>query len=101
MPVSPESRRSRRTLPLGWFAAFVILPLGVWLAAAHGRGFEGKSLSNLSLEPLLLAFVSCVVFAVWALLAQGSRRPRSGVLLLILLSAAAFAVQHFVPGLRE
>lgn len=95
------TRRSRRTLPLGWFAAFVLLPLGVWLAAAHRRGFEGKSLSNLSLEPLLIACVSGVVFLPWALLTQGSPRRRSGVLLLILLSAAAFAVLSFVPGLRE
>lgn len=97
----PSKRPLGGSLPLGWFAAFVILPLGVWLAAARGGGFEGKSLSNLSLEPLLVAVVSCVVFLVWVLLAQGSPRPRSGVLLLILLSVAAFAVQHFVPGLRE
>ena len=90
-----------RALPPGWLAAFVILPLGVWLAAAHGRGFGGKSLSNLTLEPLLVVSVSCLVFLPWALLAHGRPRTRSGVLLLILLSAAALAVQHFVPGLRE
>ena len=95
------SKRPKRAQSLSWLAAFVVVPLGVWLAAAYRGGFEGKSLSNLSLEPLLVALVSCVVFVAWTLLARGSLTPLSGVILLIILSAGAFALQHLVPGLRE
>jgi hypothetical protein len=88
-------------MSLGWLVGFVGVPLSVWFAAGHGRGFEGKSLSNLSLEPLLITLASCVVFVAWALASRGGLKPLSGVILLIILSAAAFAVHHFVPGLRE
>jgi predicted branched-subunit amino acid permease len=86
---------------LGWLAAFVVLPLIVWVAAAQLGGFAGKSLSNLSVEPLLVAFASCVVFVAWLLMTRESLKPLLGFILLIILSAIALAVQHFVPGLRE
>jgi hypothetical protein len=95
------SKSSGRALSLSWFAAFVVLPLSVWFAAAHRGGFEGKSLSNLSLEPLLVSVASCVVFLAWVLVARGSLKPMLGIILLIILSLGAFALQHFVPGLRE
>jgi hypothetical protein len=95
------SRSSGRARSLSWLAAFVVLPLSAWFAAAHRSGFEGKSLSNLSLEPMLVAVASCIVFVVWLLVARGSLRSLLGVILLIILSVGAVAVQHFVPGLRE
>ena len=95
------ARSSGRARSLGWLAAFVVLPLSAWVTAARGNGFEGKSLSNLSLEPMVVAVSSCVVFVVWHIVARGSRKPLVGVILLIILSAGAIAVQHFVPSLRE
>ena len=82
-------------------AAFIILPLGVWLAASYLSGFREKSLSNLSLEPLMVAVCSLVVFFGWFLVARRGLRPLVGIILLITLSAAALAVHRFVPGLRE
>ena len=95
------AKSSGRARSLIWFAAFVILPLGAWFTAARRNGFAGKSLSNLSLEPMVVAVSSCVVFGVWHVVARGSLKPLAGVILLIILSAGAIAVQHFVPGLRE
>lgn len=84
-----------------WLAALVGLPLTVWFAGAHRGGFEGKSLSNLSFEPLLVAVSSCVVFVAWLLVSRGGLKTMIGVTLLIILSGGAFAIQHDVPGLRE
>ena len=86
---------------LGWLAVFIALPLGVWFAAALKTGFREKSVSNLSLEPALVAVLSIVVFAAWYLLAQRGLRPSVGIVLLIILAAAALAVQHLIPSLRE
>jgi len=95
------ARSSGRALSLSWFAAFVILPLGAWFTVAHRNRFVGKSLSNLTLEPMLVVVASCVVFVAWRLVARGRFKPLPGVLLLIILSAGAIAVQLLVPGLRE
>ena len=95
------SKKPSRARPLSWLAAFVLLPLSVWYEAAQRSGFAGKSVSNLVVEPMLVAFASCVVFVVWLLLTRRSLTPGTGVVLLIILSAGAVAVQHFVPGLRE
>jgi hypothetical protein len=86
---------------LGWLAVFVALPLGLWVTATLGTGIHGKSISNLSLEPLFVALFSIAVFAMWFLLQQRGLRPLVGIMLLIILSAAALAVQRFVPSLRE
>jgi hypothetical protein len=94
-------KSSGRAVSLGWLVGLVGVPLSVWFAAGNGQRFEGKSLSNLSLEPLLITLAGCVVFVIWALAARARLKPLSGVILLIILSAAAFAVQHFVPSLRE
>lgn len=85
----------------GWLAAFIVLPLGVWLAASYLSGFREKSLSNLSLEPLVVALFSVVVFFAWFMVARRGLRPLVGIILLIVLSAAALAIHRFVPGLRE
>jgi len=85
----------------GWLAIFIVLPLGVWLAASLRSGFHEKSLSNLSLEPLMVLLFSVVVFVMWFLVARRDLRPSVGIVLLILLLAAALAVQRFVPHLRE
>ena len=95
------SKSSSRARPSSWLAAFVVLPLSIWFAAAQRTGFVGKSLSDLSIEPMLIAVVSCLVFVVWLLVTRGSLEPLIGVALLIMLSAGAAAVQHFVPGLHE
>lgn len=94
-------RSSGRARSLGWLAAFVVLPVSTWVTAARDNGFEGKSLSNLSLEPMVVAVSSCVVFGVWHVVSRGRLNFLAGVILLIVLSACAIAVQHFVPGLRE
>src|SRR5262245_50182192 len=95
------AQRAKRRLTLKWLAAFVVLPLGVWFAAGQSQGFGGKSLSNLSLEPLLVTVASCLAFFAWMLVARGGPKPLTGVILLVILSAAAFAIERFVPGLRE
>jgi mannose/fructose/N-acetylgalactosamine-specific phosphotransferase system component IID len=86
---------------VGWLALFLVLPLSVWLTAALRSGFREKSLSNLSMEPLMVAIFSVVVFFAWFLLARKGLRPLVGIILLVVLSAAALAVHRFVPGLRE
>lgn len=86
---------------LRWFGAFIVLPLVVWFEAARRAGFQSKSVSNLSLEPVVVAVGSSVLFAGWYLLSQGRLRPLVGIVLLVILSAGAIAVQHYVPGLRE
>ena len=85
----------------GWLAAFILLPLGVWLAASFRSDFRGKSLTNLSLEPLTVALSSVVVFFAWFMVARRGLRPLAGIILLVLLSAAALAIHRLVPGLRE
>ena len=81
--------------------AFAILPLSVWFGTSRASGFEGKLLSNLSVEPALVLISSCAVCLVWFLLAREGPRPLTGIILLIVVAAGAFAVQRFVPGLRE
>jgi glucan phosphoethanolaminetransferase (alkaline phosphatase superfamily) len=100
-PTAAAIQRAKRKQTSRWLAAFVLLPLGVWFVAGFSRGFEGKSLSNFSLEPLLVIVASCLVFFAWTLVARRGPKPLAGIILLLLLSAGAFAVQHFVPGLRE
>jgi hypothetical protein len=95
------SKKSERRRAVGWLSLFVILPEGAWLTASLRSGFRGKSVSNLSLEPLLVAFSGIAVFMVWFLMARRGLRPLAGFILLILLAAAALAIQRFVPGLRE
>ena len=86
---------------LGWLGLFIVLPESVWLTASLRSGFREKSLSNLSLEPLLVALLSIAVFVMWFLVARRGLRPSVGLILLIILSAAALSLQRFVPGLRE
>lgn len=96
MPKRPGKARVRL-----WLAAFIVLPESVWLIASLRSGFLEKSVSNLSLEPLLIALLSLAVFVLWFLLERRGLRPSVGIILLILLSAAALALQRFVPGLHE
>lgn len=95
------AKRPGKSRVLGWLALFVALPLGLWLTATLETGIHGKSLSNLSLEPLFVGVLSIAVFGAWFLLAQRGLRPLAGIILLIILSAAALAVQRYVPSLRE
>ena len=101
LPTAAAVQRAKRKRTSRWLTAFVMLPLGVWFVAGQIHGFAGKSLSNLSLEPLAVIVASCLVFFAWTLLARGGLKPLAGVILLALLSVGAFAIQHFVPGLRE
>jgi len=64
-------------------------------------GFREKSLSNISMEPLVVLLFSIAVFVMWFLVARRGLRPVAGIILLILLLAAALAIQRFVPHLRE
>jgi hypothetical protein len=95
------SKGPGRPRVLGWLGVFVVIPVGVWLTASLRTGFRNKSLSNLSLEPLLVALLSVAVFLVWFFVSRTRLRPFVGIILLVILSAAALAVQRFVPGLRE
>jgi len=95
------SKRPGKRRVLAWLAVFIVLPEGVWFTASLRSGFREKSLSNLSLEPLLVALSSIAVFVMWFLVARRGLRPSVGFILLIILSAAALALQRFVPGLRE
>ncbi len=95
------ARRPGKQSILGWLSLFIVIPEGVWLAAAWRSGFQEKSLTNLSLEPFSVAVLSVVVFLMWFLLERRGLRPVVGIVLLILLSAAALALQRYVPGLRE
>jgi hypothetical protein len=95
------SKGPARARVLGWLAVFIVLPVGVWLAASLRVGFHEKSLSNLSLEPFGIALFSAVVFLLWFLVAQRGLRPSVGIILLVILSAAALAVQRLVPALHE
>jgi len=94
-------QRREKSQVLRWLAVFVALPLGLWLTVTLETGIHGKSLSNLSLEPLVIALLSFAVFAAWFLLAQRGLRPLVGIVLLIILLAAALAVQRLVPSLHE
>jgi hypothetical protein len=85
----------------GWLALFVVLPLGVWLAVSVRSGFHEKSVSNVSLEPLVVLLLSVAVFVMWFLVTRRGLRPIAGIILLILLMAVALAIQRFVPHLSE
>jgi hypothetical protein len=95
------SKRRGKTGLRGWLALFIVLPLGVWLGASLHGGFQEKSVSNVSLEPLVILLFSIAVFVLWFMVARRGLRPVAGIILLILLMAAALAVQRFVPHLRE
>jgi hypothetical protein len=73
----------------------------VWLTASLQSDFRHKSPSNLVIEPLLVALLSATVFFVWFLVARKGLKPLAGLILLIILSAAALTLHRFVPGLRE
>jgi hypothetical protein len=100
-PTAADIQRARRRRTRGWLAAFVLLPLSVWFVASLGHGFEGKTLSNLSLEPLVVIVASGLIFFIWTLVARGGPKVITGLILLVILSAGAYALQQFVPGLRE
>jgi hypothetical protein len=93
---SPEKPRI-----LGWLSVFLILPESVWLTASLRSNFRGKSPSNVVIEPIVVAFLGIMVFVGWFLVSRKGLRPSVGLLLLILLSAAALALHRLVPGLRE
>lgn len=95
------SKRRGKARLRGWLAMFIVLPLGVWLGASLRSGFQEKSVSNLSLEPLVVLLFSIAVFVMWFLVARRGLRPVAGIILLILLMAAALAIHRFVPHLRE
>jgi predicted amidohydrolase len=94
-------KRPGKAAVRGWLGVFIVLPVGVWLAASLRSGFREKSLSNLCLEPLMIALLSIAVFVMWFSVARRGLRPSVGIILLIILLAAALAVQRFVPHLRE
>ena len=100
-PTAAAIQRAKRKRTSRWLTAFVAVPLAVWFVAGEIHGFAGKSLSNLSLEPLAVVVASCLLFFAWTLVARGGLKPLAGIILLIVLTAGAFAIQHFVPGLRE
>jgi cytochrome bd-type quinol oxidase subunit 2 len=100
-PTAAAVQRAKRRQTSRWLAAFVVLPLGVWFVAGESHGFEGKTLSNFSLEPLVVIVASCFVLFAWTLVARRGLKPLVGTILLLILSAGAYAIQHFVPGLRE
>jgi cytochrome bd-type quinol oxidase subunit 2 len=100
-PTAAEVQRAKRKVTSWWLAAFVVLPLGVWFTSSQVHGFEGKSISNLSLEPLLVLIASCLLFFAWRGVARAGPKPLVGIILLVILSAGAYAIHHFVPGLRE
>ena len=105
MKPSPQTagavQRAKRKLTAWWLAAFVVIPLGVWFVVGHNHAFEGKSVTNLSLEPLLVIVASCLVFFAWRGVARGGPAPLAGIFLILILSVGAYALFHFVPGLRE
>ena len=78
-----------------------MLPVGVWFETARAHGFAGKSLSNLSLEPVVIGVLGVLAFAGWYLSSRSELSPLTGLVLVVLLAAAAFAIQRFVPGLHE
>jgi uncharacterized membrane-anchored protein len=92
---------ARPARTFGWLSALVILPVGVWFEASRAHGFAGKSVSNLSLEPVAIAVLGALVFAAWYFSTRSELSPLAGLILLVLLAAAAFAIQRFVPGLHE
>lgn len=92
---------ARPARTFGWLSALVVLPLGVWFEASRAHGFAGKSVSNLSLEPLLVAVLGVLAFTGWYFASRSELSPLTGLVLLVLLAAAAFAIHRFVPGLRE
>ena len=98
-PTAAAIQRAKRMQTFRWLVAFVALPLGAWFVAGQRHGFEGKSLTNLTLEPLLVVVASGVMFFGWMLMARRGPKPLTGIILLVLLAAGAFALQHFVPRL--
>ena len=96
MSKSPERPRI-----LGWLGVFLGLPESVWLTASLRSNFRDKSPSNVVIEPIVVAFLSITVFVAWFLVSRRGLRPSVGLILLILLSAAALALHRLVPGLRE
>lgn len=95
------AKASGRARSLSWLAAFATLPLSAWFTAAHRNQFAGKTLTNLSLEPMVIVVASCLVFVAWLLVAREHLKLLPGLILLIILSAGAIAIQLLVPGLRE
>jgi hypothetical protein len=95
------AKSPQRLRVLGWLGAFLVLPECVWLKASLRSGFREKSVSNLVAEPFVVALLSLTVFVVWFLVARRGLRPVVGLILLIILSAAALTLHRFVPGLRE
>ena len=95
------TKKSARPQIQGWLAAFLVIPVSVWLTASLRTGFHEKSLSNKTLEPSLVIVLSIAVFGAWYLVARKGLRSFVGITLLILLSAAALAVAQMVPNLRE
>jgi len=92
---------ARPARTLGWLSALVVLPVGVWFETSRAHGFAGKSVSNLSLEPTVIAVLGGLAFAGWYLSSRSELSPLTGLVLLVILAAAAFAIQRFVPGLHE
>ena len=95
------SKKTQSPAVVIWVVSFVLFPLGVWLIAASRSGFHGMTVSNISLEPALVALLSVAVFLAWYLVAGKGLTPSTGIVLLIILSAVALALQRFVPALRE
>jgi len=95
------AKNPRKSQIRGWLAAFLVIPVSVWLTASLRTGFHEKSLTNKTLEPSVVALLSIAVFGAWYLVARKGLRPFVGITLLIILSAAALAVQQMVPNLRE
>ena len=95
------SQRSEKLRVRSWLAVFIVVPESVWLTASLREGFREKKVSNLTLEPLAVALLSLAVFGVWFLMSRKGLRPFAGLILLILVSAAALAIQRYVPGLHE
>jgi hypothetical protein len=94
-------KRSGRAQTAGWLTLFLLFPLGVWYLATGSAGFAGKTVTNLSLEPALVALASVVVFVLWYLGSREGLRPAPGLVLLLLLAAAAWALHRLLPALRE
>ncbi len=50
---------------------------------------------------MVIVVASCLVFVAWLLVAREHLKLLPGLILLIILSAGAIAIQLLVPGLRE
>jgi len=49
----------------------------------------------------VIAVLGGLAFAGWYLSSRSELSPLTGLVLLVILAAAAFAIQRFVPGLHE